>query len=253
MQVVTITNQKGGTAKTTTAWSLGVGLNKRGYRVLFVDLDAQTNLSFTANVDLLNLDTTLYDVFKGTAKVKDALIDLSDSMSILVGGIDLASADREFTQLGREKMLSKALNTLKGDYDYCIVDTAPTLGVMNENALTASDTVIIPMQAEMYALQGVNQLFGFIDDIRENANPDLKIDGILVTRVDERTNLYKEMRKQFEHIAERMNTKVFETPIRNTVAVGEVATVRGGNIFDEIPNASVTKDYTAFIDEFLKG
>lgn len=252
MKTIAITNQKGGVAKTTTSWSLGIGLNKRGYKVLLIDLDAQSNLSFTARVDLLNIDTTLYDVFKGRADITKAIINIDNNIDILVGGIDLASADREFVTLGREKLLKKALEPIKANYDFCIIDTPPTLGVMNENSLTCSDCIIIPMHSEIYALQGINQLIGFIDDIRENSNPGLKVEGILITRVDERTNLYKDMRPQFEKIAKQIGTKVFNTFIHSTVAVGEVALQRS-NLFDEVPNATATKDYQAFIDELIGG
>lgn len=251
MKTIAITNQKGGVAKTTTSWSVGVGLNKKGYKVLLVDLDAQTNLSFTARVDLLNIKHTLYDCFKNKANVNDVLINISDGLDILVGGIDLASADREFTQLGRERMLQKVLKPISNNYDYCIIDTPPTLGVMNENSLTIADSIIIPMQAEIYALQGINQLQGFIEDIKDNSNPGLKVEGILITRVNENTNIYKDMRPQFERIAESIGTKVFNTPIRNTIAVSEVALQRS-NLFDEVPNATATKDYQAFIDELIK-
>lgn len=252
MKTITIANQKGGVAKTTTVWHLGVGLSKKGYKVLLVDIDPQTNLGFTANVDLLNIKTSLYDVFSSQKDVKSALITLNDHIDILIGGIDLAAADRTFTQLGREKMLSKALKPLEADYDYCIIDTPPTLGVMNENALTCSDMVIIPMQAEVYALQGVNQLYGFIEDIRENTNPDLKVEGILITRVYDRTNLHEVLYPQFKKVANKMQTKIYDTVIRSTVAVGEAALERT-NLFDDKPRATATEDYKAFVDEFLKG
>lgn len=252
MKTITIANQKGGVAKTTTAWHMGVGLSRKGYRVLLVDIDPQTNLGFTANVDLLNMNGTLYDVFSGQKDVKSALITLNDHIDILIGGIDLAAADRTFTQLGREKMLYKALKPIMADYDYCIIDTPPTLGVMNENALTCSDMVIIPMQAEVYALQGVNQLYGFIEDIRENTNPDLEVAGILITRVNDRTNLYEVLYPQFKKVADKIQTKIYKSVIRNTIAVGEAALERS-NLFDDKPNATATQDYEAFIDEFIKG
>lgn len=250
MKTLAIINQKGGVAKTTTAWALGCGLNKKGYKVLLVDLDAQSNLSFTAKVDLLHLDTTLYDVFKGNADVKDALNSITDTMDILTGGISLASADREFVSLGREKMLKKALAPISNNYDYCIIDCPPSLGLLNENSLTAADDLIIPMQTDIYALQGIHQLQGFINDVKENSNPGLNIKGILITRVSENTNLYKDMRPQFEIVADDMGTKVFNTFIRNTVAVSEVSAQRS-NLFDEMPNATATKDYQAFINELI--
>lgn len=251
MRTITIANQKGGVAKTTTAWHLGVGLERKGSRILLVDMDPQSNLSFTANVDLLNIEHSLYDVFKGEATVKEALISVSDNIDILVGGLELAAADRTFTQLGREKMLSKALKTIQGNYDYCIIDTPPTLGVMNENALTCSDYVIVPIQAEVYALQGINQLKGFIEDIKENTNANLKIAGILITRVNSRTNLHSVLLPQFEKAAARMNTKIFDTTIRSAVSVGEAALERT-NLFDYQSGATATKDYLDFVDEFIK-
>lgn len=251
LKTIAICNQKGGVGKTTTAWTLATGLNKKGFKVLLIDLDAQSNLSFTAKVDLLNLKKTLYDVFRDNVDVKDALNHINDTMDILTGGISLASADREFVSLGREKMLKKAVKQISDNYDYCIVDCSPSLGVLNENALTLADSVVIPMGVDIYALQGVNQLQGFINDIKENSNPNLKIDGILITRVSENTNLYKDMRPQFEKVADVMSTKVFNTFIRNTIAVSEVSAQRS-NLFDEMPNATATRDYKAFIEELLQ-
>lgn len=250
MKIVTVANQKGGVAKTTTAWHLGVGLNKKGFRVLFVDLDPQSNLSFTANVDLLNVKHSLFDVFRNEAAASEAVINISKDMDILVGGIDLAAADRTFTQLAREKMLGKALKPLNDNYDYCIIDTPPSLGVMNENALTCSDSVIVPIQAEVYALQGINQLYGFIQDIKENTNPDLVIDGILITRVNSRTNLYSVMYSQFEKVAAKMGTKIYKTVIRSAVAVGEVALERT-SLFDSSTGSTAAKDYKDFVSEYL--
>ena len=251
MKTYVVTNQKGGVAKTTTAWCLGVGLHKQGYKVLLVDLDAQTNLTFNARVNLLNIEHTLYECFKNKASVHDCIINLDKHLDILVGGIDLASADREFTQLGREKMLQKALKPISADYDYCVIDTPPTLGVLNENSLTCADEIIIPMRTEIYALQGINQLYGFIEDIRENSNPHLHIGGILLTMVKENTNLYKDMRVQIEKVAERIGTKVYSAVIHNTTAVGEVA-IQRGNLYDMSPRATATKDYIAFVKEIIK-
>lgn len=250
MKIVTITNHKGGVAKTTTTYALGAGLESKGYKVLLVDMDPQSNLSFSANVDLLGMKYTLYDVFKGNVKAKEALIRVSDNMDILVASIVLAEADRTFTQLGREKMLSKALKSLDKDYDFCIIDTPPSLGVMNENALTCADIVIVPIQAEAYALQGASQLKGFIEDIRENSNPGLKIGGILITRVNPNTNLHKVLYPQFENIAHMMGTIIYKTNIRSTVSVGEAALERS-TIYEHDPGATATEDYKAFVDEFL--
>ena len=229
---------------------MGVGLAKKGSRVLLIDLDPQSNLSFTAGVDLLNVEHSLFDVFNGNVSAKEALIRVSDNMDILVGGIDLAAADRTFTQLAREKMLLKALMTIQANYDFCIIDTPPSLGVMNENALTCSNYIIVPIQAEVYALQGINQLQGFIEDIKENTNPELEISGILITRVNSRTNLHNVLYPQFEKAAGRMNTRIFKTVIRSAISVGEAALERT-NLFDYEAEATAAKDYADFVDEFL--
>lgn len=251
MKTITITNQKGGVAKTTTAWHLGVGLNKKGYKVLLIDMDPQSNLSFTANVDLLNMEHTLFDVFKGEATAKEALIHLSEGLDILVGGLDLSAADRTFTQLAREKMLAKALKKIEADYDYCVIDTPPSLSVMNENALTYTDYVIIPIQADIYALQGINQLKGFIEDIKENTNPKLDVVGILITRVASQTNLHNVLYPEFEKAAAKLNTSIFDNYIRSTVTVGEAALERT-NLFDYQAAATATQDYSNFVDELIE-
>ncbi len=251
MKTVTFCIQKGGTGKTTSALALGHGLHKKGYRVLFVDLDAQANLSFSCGVDLLNLQASLFDVFKGRASITDALINLDKGLDILVGSIDLASADREFTSTRRTYMLREYLSDLENNYDYCIIDVPPHLGVMTENALTTSDTLIIPMRADIYAMQGIRQLKGFIDEQRKYTNPDLKIDGILLTCIKERANLTKALMQPFEQIAEQLGTKVYKTSIRETVSVPETA-LNKSNIYDYAPQATATLDYKAFVGEFLK-
>ena len=145
MEIVTLTNQKGGVAKTTTSYALGVGLYNAGKRVLLVDMDAQSNLSFTAGVDLNNLQTSLYDVFKGKADIKAAIQPLKvNGLDIVTSGIEMAGADMEFIGIGRENIISEQLEKVEDNYDYCIIDTPPTLGVLTMNALTASDKAIIP-------------------------------------------------------------------------------------------------------------
>jgi len=250
METITLTNQKGGVAKTTTTWHLGVGLQKRGYKVLLVDLDPQGNLTLTAGVRFPDIKHTLYEVFKGEVSANDALINLSEGLDLLVAGIDLAAADRTFTQLGREKLLQKALKSLKGSYDYCVIDTPPSLGVLNENALTCSNKLIIPIQADVYSLQGISQLNGFIEDIKDNANANLEVAGCLMTRVDGRTNINDFMMEKFEAAADKIGTKLFKTQIRATVAVSEAA-LEQSNLFDSAKNSTAAQDYNSFIDEFL--
>ena len=252
MKIVSIVTQKGGCAKTTTAWALGTGLHNRGYKVLLVDADPQSSLAFTAGVNLLSLPASLYEVFKGRADINEALIEIEPGLEIVVGSIDLASADREFTGAKSFYMLRDALHNLHKNFDHVIIDTPSFLGCLTENALTASEDLIVPNRADIYALQGVGQLASFIDEQRKYTNPSLKVAGILLTCVDERTNVARTMLSQMDAVAQRLNTKVFQSRIRQAVAVQEAA-LQQTSLIRSYKSANVTRDYEAFIDEYLRG
>ena len=170
MKTITLSNQKGGVAKTTTAGALASGLSKKGFKVLAVDLDPQCNLALGSGADILNMDQTLYDVFKGTAELSGLISGTPMGYDLIAGGLSLAGADMDFTQTGREFMLREALDEIRADYDFCIVDTPPTLGILTVNALTASDGVIIPLTADLYSLQGLSQLNLLIERVRKSSN-----------------------------------------------------------------------------------
>ena len=133
MKVITLANQKGGVAKTTTSSALASGLSNRGNKVLAIDLDPQSNFTLSCGVDVLSFEETIYDVFKGDASIKDVITDTPLGYDLIPGGLNLAGADMEFTQLGREKMLTKALAGIKQKYDFIIIDTPPTLGIITAN------------------------------------------------------------------------------------------------------------------------
>lgn len=250
MKIVTLSNQKGGVGKTTTSHALATGLVKRNYKVLAVDLDPQGNFSLTCGVDMANINCTLYNVFKGTAKVTDAIITINDKLDLLTGGLVLAAADMEFTQAGREFMLKEALEPIKNNYDFIIVDTPPTLSTLTTNALTTSNSVIIPMTADIYALQGISQLNGLISNVRKYCNNDLEIDGLLLTRYSDRTNISKTLKNTIVDAAKELNTKLYNASIREAVAVRETQLLQS-NLFEAYNKADVTADYNLFIDEFL--
>ena len=250
MKIIALSNQKGGVAKTTTTAALASGLSNKGFSVLAVDLDPQSNLGFSSGADLLNMTTTLYDVFKESAALKEAVQHLDD-YDIVVGGLSLAGADMEFVQQGREYLLKEALDSVGDEYDFCLLDCPPTLGILTVNALTAADSVIVPITADAYAIQGLSQLKKLVDRVRKYSNKGLKIEGLLITRYD-KTNITKALTDQINMTAEQLGTKVFTQPIRNSVAVRESQLMRS-NLFAEAPRANATKDYTAFIEELLKG
>lgn len=248
MKTIVLSNQKGGVGKTTTSNALAAGLNNRGYRVLAVDLDPQCNLSFSCGVDMLAAEETLYHVFKGESGVKETIIPLKLGFDLLPGGLMLSGADMDFTQTGREYMLSEALEEVAGNYDFCIIDTPPTLGVLTVNAMTAADYVIVPLTADLYALQGLTQLNGLINNIRKYCNRGLQIAGILLTKYNDRQNISKALKGSIEQAAEKLGAQVFETCIREGVAIREVQLMKS-DLFTEAPKAKVTQDYNDFISE----
>lgn len=250
MKTVTFSNQKGGVGKSTTAAALAAGLVHRGQKVLCVDLDPQCNLTIASGVDVMGDGPVLYDVFKGTAAAKDAIIP-SPLYDVMRGGLALAAADMDFTQTGREYMLREALEEVAAGYDFAVIDTGPQLGVLSVNALTAADGVVIPLTADLFALQGLEQLALLIGRVRKYSNRDLRIYGLLITRYDERTTISKAMRERITGQAAKLGTKVFSRPIRNSVAVREAQALQN-DLFSEAPKANATIDYSAFIDELMQ-
>ena len=251
MKTVVFSNQKGGVGKTTSAAALAAGLSSRGYKVVAVDLDPQCNFCLSSGVDMLTLGQTLYDVFKGDAHIDDVIVP-GLGYDIIPGGLALAAADMEFTQTGREYMLSEALEVISDRFDFAVIDTPPTLGILTINALTAADGVIIPLTADVYALQGLHQLNGLINSVKKYSNKGLKIFGLLLTKYNERQNVTKALRDQVEAAAAQLDTKVFETAIRESVAVRE-AQLLHSDFLKEAPNANAAIDYEAFINEFIGG
>lgn len=254
MKTISLSNQKGGCAKTTTVWALGTGLNDRGFRVLLVDLDAQSNLSFTAGANFSPEQPTLYDYFCGKATVKDVLQNVRPNMDILTGGLLLSSADIDFTKSGREFMLCSALDKIRDNYDFCIIDTAPHLGIMTLNALVASNSVIVPMLADIYAIQGAEQLKSFIDTVTGGYRPlnaDLVIEGVLITRLDERPTVTKALVNSISHVAETLETKVYNAVIHSSVSIEKSALLKS-SVYEIDPQSRATQDYNSFVEEFLK-
>lgn len=205
MKKIVLACQKGGVAKSTTAYTMAAGLYNDGYKVLMIDTDPQANLSFTAGLDVASVKNSLYDVFKGTIPIDEAINNSRIGFDIVTGGLNMVSADMEFTQTGREYMLKESINNIESEYDYCIIDTAPHMGILTINALTAADSVIIPITADIYALMGLTQLKGIIDSVKRYSNHNLRISGLLLTKY-KGTNANKAMMTQAEHIADSFGT-----------------------------------------------
>lgn len=247
-KVIAVVNRRGGVGKTATAHALGAGLMQRGYSVLFVDLDSQSNLSFDVGATATAL--TSMEVLTGTATAKEA-IQKAKGGDIISASPSLAGADTALDGTGKEYRLKEALETLRG-YDYIIIDTPPALGVLTVNALTSATLAVIPAQAEVHSLQGIGLLSEAIEAVKRYTNPKLKIAGILITRYNGRAILSKQMRDSIEERAKELHTKVFITPIRECIAIKEAQALQS-DIFTYAPKSNATEDYTAFIEELLRG
>lgn len=247
--IVAITNQKGGVGKTTTATALGAGLQNRGKRTLLVDTDPQGNASDTYCVNYEG-HFTVYDLMIGNCTAQQAIQNTKVG-AMIPGDLRLSAADMQFTKQGREYLLKKALEPMKAEYDYIILDTPPALGIITINALTAADTLVIPMIADRYSLQGISQLSETIETVREYSNPQLLIDGILLTRFNSRTVLGRDIKDTVDSIARTLKTRLYSTEIRQSVSIQESQTVRE-DIFSFAPESTTAQDYLNFISEFLK-
>lgn len=248
-QIITLANRRGGVGKTATAHALGAGLMRKGFRVLFVDLDSQCNLTYDLRAEAENFSSL--DVIEGKATAKEAII-ATPRGEVIPATASLATADKVIDGIGKEYRLRDALEPIKRKYDYIIVDTPPALGVLTVNALTASNKVIIPAQAEIHSLQGIEQLYGTIGAIQHFTNRDLKIEGILLTRYVARSVISKDMRSNLEEVAQIIDSKVFKTAIRECTAIKEAQATQT-DIYDYSPKSNASKDYEAFIEEFLGG
>jgi chromosome partitioning protein len=248
-KIISVTNQKGGVGKTTTSLALATGLQKRGFKVLAVDLDPQTNLSFSLGGETED-GPTVYDLLKGDVRPRFAIqrttfVDLISSTFLLSG------AELEFTQSGREYMLREVLSPLRQRYDYIVIDTPPALGFLTVNAFAASDYVVIPMLADIFSLQGIAQLSDSMDRLKRATNPELVIGGILLCRYDGRTILGRRIRETADKIAAQMGSRLYKTKIRTSISVQESQTNQV-SLFDYAPRSAAARDYRAFIDELLE-
>ena len=249
MDTIAIIAQKGGTGKTTTAQSLAAGLAARGHRMLLVDADAQGNLTYAMGTGQAGVN--LYSVLTGEHSAQDALQQIGGSGLIAASPL-LATLDLVLTQAGKEQHLKRALYSLKGRYDYCIIDTPPALGIITTNALTASNRVIITAQADIFSLQGIGALLPIFQAIRSHTNPGLAIDGILLTRHNPRTIISREILSMLEETAKQMHTKVFNSTIRENTAIKEAQATRQDIFaYDNASNAAA--DYRSFINELTGG
>ena len=254
-KIITICNFKGGTGKTTTCHTLGVGLGKKGYKVLLVDADQQRNLSIVSNIDTTNNVNTIYELMKGE-KQPNEVIYKTKYYDIICGSLGISRADQVFTQppylMNCYYLLKKQLDRVRDYYDYIFIDTPPTLAIITQNALVASDSLIVPTQADSFCISGLADLKKQLDLITTGTtNTTLKIEGILLVKYNERTKLNQLLRDELFKASNYLNTKVYRYAIRESVGVRESQLLKSNVLVDnERNNASL--DYEMFIQEFLK-
>src|SRR6266700_6342140 len=247
-RVIAFANQKGGVAKTTTTLNLGVALKEKGYQVLLVDLDPQGNLTMSQGWNPDEIERSMFDVLVHQLPLEE--IVRQAEVDVAVSSIDLAGAELALSSMiGRERALEKALVSVKAKYDYILIDTPPSLGLLTINALVASNGVIVPVQCEYLSLRGLVQLENTLSMIRENLNSEVEIEGILPTMYDSRT---LHAREAVEILQENFGDLVFDTKIRKTVRYAE-APVKGTSVLKYDPSGSAAEAYRDLAKEVLNG
>lgn len=248
MKIIAVANQKGGIGKTTTALALASGLQRLKKKTLLVDLDPQANASdnYKASIDGVG---TAYDLLVGGDTDCIQTTELGD---IIAGDPALKDASKLLDGVSAAYRLRKGLESIASNYDYVILDTPPALSVLLTNALTAADTLIIPLTSDRFGLQGLMQLHETIRDIREFTNPNLQIAGLLLVKYRKSTTLAKAVDENLPQYAELFNTKIFDTKIRESIDARKAQAARHG-LFNFAPYCTTARDYEAFIQELLKG
>lgn len=248
-KIITFANQKGGVGKTTTAHIVSVGLVKRGYKVLACDLDPQANLTSVLGIVPDSDIVSIYDLFEGDCEIADAIVETNAGVDLLVGSLMLSGADRKYSATGDEYKLKEALDTIKDNYDYIIIDTPPALGVMSLNGLATTDYLTVVMTPDYFSGKGLKQLQQTVETTKKYLNnPDLIINGLLLTRCD-RTNLSSIVNDDMEEVATSLNSKIYNSKIRQGVAVRESQYLES-SLYD-MKDTAVLNDYNNFIDELL--
>lgn len=244
-KIISISNHKGGVGKTTSAINIGAALNLLGKKVLLIDLDPQANLS--QSLGLINQEKTIYGSLKGDYDL--CPISVLKGLDVIPSTLDLSGAEIELSsEAGREYILKELIDQIKADYHYIIIDSPPSLGLLTINSFTAADEIIIPLQAQFLAMQGLAKLVEVVDKIKSRLNKELKFGGVFITQYDGRKVLNREV---VETINAHFKSEVFNTKIRDNIALAE-APAQGLDIFRYNPKSYGAEDYMSLAREIVK-
>ena len=249
-KAIAIFNQKGGVGKTTTNINLAACLAMKGKKILILDIDPQGNTTSGVGISKKGLEVTTHEILiEDNYNPEDAILSTGvENLDIIPASVQLAGAEVELIELaGREKRLKRAIDILKPKYDYIFIDCPPSLGILTINSLTAVDSVLIPIQCEFYALEGVSQLMSTIDIVQRNMTPDLEIQGVILSMFDGRTNLSMQV---VEEVKKYFKEKVYTTVIPRNVRLAE-APSHGMPVIQYDPRSSGAIAYMEFAEEFL--
>jgi len=248
-RIIAIANQKGGVGKTTTSINLSACLGARGKKVLLIDTDPQGNASSGYGVNKNELDNTIYELILGECSVQDCIIkDVAPNVSLLPSNVNLAAAEIELIDEARkEYILKKEIDWIKDQYDFIIIDCPPSLSMLTVNAMTTANTVLVPIQCEYYALEGLSQLIHTVNLVKERLNPDLDMEGVVFTMYDSRTNLSMQV---VENVKSHLKQYIFNTIIPRNIRLAEAPSYgRPINLYD--PKSAGAEAYLSLADEII--
>lgn len=248
-RIIAVANQKGGVGKTTTTINLSASLAAKGKNVLIIDMDPQGNTTSGFGIDKNNLENTVYELILGECSIQESLIkNVIDNISVIPSNVNLAAAEIELIGVEKKEFILKnEVDWIKEQYDFIVIDCPPSLSMLTVNAMTTADTVLVPIQCEYYALEGLSQLIHTVNLVRERLNPTLDIEGILFTMYDARTNLSMQV---VENVKSHLNQRIYNTMIPRNIRLAEAPSYGMPiNLYD--PKSSGAESYMALAEEVI--